>query len=94
MKTAKLTKTEDLICRYKVKGLKRKKIAVAIRRSENTLLTHNKRIHSKLHVSNDAEVVVWYIENVLKIEVLKFVQVAIILAFIIPSTLLNFSSVD
>lgn len=80
---------EDLICRLKVHGFQRKEIAYRLHRSENTLITHNKHIHSKLQVNNDVETVVWYIENILKIEIKKFIQVAVLLALLLPSILLD-----
>ena len=91
--TVVLTPTEDLICRYKVHGLQRKEISVKMARSENTLLVHNKHIHSKLHVNNDVEVVVWYIENVLNIDIKRIIQVGILLLILVPSILMDESKV-
>lgn len=90
--TAVLTQKEDLICRYKCLGLQRKEIAAQMKRSENTLLVHNRNIHSKLHVNNDVEIVIWYIENVLHIEIKKLIQVLVLLALLIPTMLLDSGS--
>lgn len=84
-----LTPTEDLICRYKVHGYQRKEIADRLQRSENTLLVHFRNIHAKLHINNEVELVVWYIENVLNIEIKKLIQVSILLFILLPSILMD-----
>lgn len=84
-----LTPTEDLICRYKCHGLQRKEIADKLQRSEGTLLVHFRHIHEKLQINNEVELVVWYIENVLKIEIKKLIQVSILLFILLPSILLD-----
>lgn len=68
-----LTKTEDLIVRYKCLGLQSKEIACRINRSEGTIRVHFRHIHNKLHVNNEVEVVLWYIENVLNIDIKRLV---------------------
>ncbi|MBV5329783.1 MAG: response regulator transcription factor [Chlorobium sp.] len=80
-----LTPTEDLICRLKVLGLQRKEIADRLHRSQNTIIVHVKHIHSKLKVNNEVETVVWYIENILHIDIKKFIQISVLLAILTPS---------
>ncbi len=92
MKATILTPTEDMICRYKCQGLQRKEIADKLQRSENTLLVHFRNIHSKIHVNNEVELVIWYIENVLNINIRKLVQVAILLGILIPSIVFDETS--
>jgi DNA-binding CsgD family transcriptional regulator len=77
MNDANLTKTEDLICRYKCLGLQTKEIADQLHRSEGTLRVHFKHIHTKLHIHNEVELVVWYIENVLHVDVKRMVWIGI-----------------
>lgn len=89
MKIISLTPTEDLICRYKCHGLQRKEIADRLQRSEGTLLVHFRHIHEKLRINNECELVIWYIENVLKIEIKKLIQVSILLVILLPSILLD-----
>ncbi len=85
MNTALLTPTEELICKYKCMGLQRKEIAEKLHNKANTLITHFKNIHAKLHINNDSELVVWYIENIMKIEIRKMLQVSVLLALLVPS---------
>ena len=89
MNIAILTPTEDLICRYKCLGLQSKEIADQMHRSEGTLRVHFRHIHTKLHINNEVELVIWYIENVLKIDIKKMVQVVVLLAVMVPSILGN-----
>lgn len=89
MPTLTLTPTEELICKLKAHGLQRKEIADRLNRSENTLCVHNKHIHTKLHANNDVEVVVRYVAIRYGIDITKIVQIAILLAVLLPSILLD-----
>lgn len=93
MTTTVLTPTEDLICRYKCLGLQSKEIADRLNRNEGTLRVHFRHIHSKLHINNEVELVVWYIENVLHVNIKKMVQVLVLLAILAPSILTDESNI-
>lgn len=92
MKTIELTPTEITICKFKCLGLQNKEIADRMQRAESTLKVHFKNMHAKLHVNNEVELVVWYIENVMNINIRKFIQVTVLLAILIPSMLTDESN--
>ena len=71
MTPATLTPTEDLICRYKLQGLQVKEISYIMEREISTIKTHFRNIHAKLKINNEVELVLWYIKNVLEINVEK-----------------------
>lgn len=87
MTTIQLTPAEDLICRYKIQGFQVKEIADILKRSPDTLRVHIRHIHEKIQVNNEVEVVVWYIENVLGINIKKMVQVIVLMAILAPGIL-------
>ena len=89
MTAAALTPMEHLICRLKCHGFQRKEIASRLNRSENTLIVHNKHIHSKLHANNDVEVVITYVEKETGIDIRKLIQIAVLLAVLCPSILMD-----
>jgi DNA-binding CsgD family transcriptional regulator len=82
-----LTPMEELICRLKVHGFQRKEIANYLHRSENTLIVHNKHIHTKLNANNDVEVVTTFVAEKYGIDIRKIIQICILLALLVPSIL-------
>lgn len=89
MSIAILTPMEEMICKLKAHGFQRKEIASRLNRSENTLIVHNKHIHSKLHANNDVEVVLRFVAIKYGIDIMKIVQISILLAVLLPSILLD-----
>ena len=92
MSSILLTPMEDLICKLKVHGLQRKEIANRLHRSENTLIVHNKHIHTKLHANNDVEVVTTFISIRYGIDIKKIVQITVLLAILTPSIFIESSN--
>ena len=89
MTTTALTPMEHLICRMKCHGYQRKEVAKILNRSENTMITHDKHIHEKLHANNNVEVVINYVEKETGIDIRKLIQISILLAVLLPSILMD-----
>jgi len=81
----KLTKTQDVIVRYKMLGLQRKEIADRMHRSLDTIAVHFRNIYEKTDVQNEIELYNWYAENVLKIDIRKMIQVIVLIFILSPS---------
>jgi len=83
MNSIALSKTECNVIEMRIAGLSRKEIADKSYRSEKTIKTHFQNIHKKLNLNEEIQVVVWYIENVLDIDIKKTLKVAASIALIL-----------
>ena len=79
---AVLSNTEREVLELRIKGFSRKEIAKKTFRSENTIKTHFQNIQLKTGIRNEVDIAVWYIEEVLKIEIKKLLKVTVALALL------------